>query len=109
MTRGLVTGELKSSSPYRVWPCQPVAKSTWIAGFAEGTRTGHRCKSEYRNSMFLQYSRQSLRSVSVRHEVKIADFGLSKCLRRVGEQEAGLVGITVILNLGSTDSLAYKE
>eukprot|EP00439_Symbiodinium_sp_Y106_P012024 s7586_g1.t2 len=25
-----------------------------------------------------------------RHEVKIADFGLSKCLRRVGEQEAGM-------------------
>eukprot|EP00439_Symbiodinium_sp_Y106_P007182 s7586_g1.t1 len=24
------------------------------------------------------------------HEVKIADFGLSKCLRRVGEQEAGM-------------------
>ena len=50
-----------------------------------------------------------LRSVSVRHEVKIADFGLSKCLRRVGEQEAGLVGITVILNLESTDGSAYKE
>ena len=25
----------------------------------------------------------------LRHDVKIADFGLSKCLKRVGEQDAG--------------------